>query len=99
DRRLAEAFRRRISVGIKEGPTGRASAAGPEAGARHFVAIGLAGDGIGQIGDAAGMKRRGAARKSGDGKIEAAPEEVDRADLAEKARPEQSKDAIGRKQC
>src|SRR5690606_34593251 len=42
-------------------------------------------DGIGQVGNAAGMERRAPAGKAGHGKIEAAPEEMHRARLAEEA--------------
>jgi hypothetical protein len=49
------------------------------------MAIGFARHIVGQAGDAAGMARRAAAREARHCQIEAAPEEMHRAGLAEKA--------------
>ena len=45
-----------------------------------------------------GWSGAGAAGEAGDGEIEAAPEEMDRADLAEEAGAEQAEDAVGGEQ-
>ncbi len=83
---VAEAFGLGIGVRVEQGLGARrgAGAARPEAGAGHFVAIGLAGDTVGQAGNAAGMLGRLMAGEAGDGEVEAAPEEMDRAGLAAK---------------
>ena len=56
------------------------------------MAIGFAGDAVGKAGDAAGMLRRLPPGEAGNGKVKAAPEEMDRAGLAEEARPEALED-------
>src|SRR5688572_28912890 len=99
DRGLGEARRRGISVGIEKRFGLGTGAAGPEAGARNLVAVGLAGHRIGQMRDAAGMPWRRPARETGHREVEAAPEEMDRAHLADEARAEQAKDAVGREQA
>src|SRR5262249_9586250 len=68
--------------------------AGPEAGAAYLVRIGLAGDRVRQMRDAARMARRGSTREAGHREIEASPEEMHRARLAEKAGAELLEDAI-----
>ena len=83
-----------IGVGIERGIIDRA-AARPEAGAADFVRIGLAGDRVGQMRHAAGMARRAAAGKARHREIEAAPEEMHRARLAEKAGAELLEHAVG----
>ncbi len=60
----------------------------PEARARLLLAIGFARDPVGQPRNTARMLRRRPAREARDGKIEAAPPEVDRARLAREARAE-----------
>ena len=80
-RAIAEAGRLRIGIAVED-RLGRGDAARPEARARHFMAIGFAGDAVGQAGNSAGMRRRRAARKAGHREVEAAPEEMDRAGLA-----------------
>ena len=57
--------------------------------------IGFARDRVGQSGHAAGMERRRPSGKAGDREVEAAPEEMDRARLAEEAAAEELEDAIG----
>ena len=73
-------------------------AAGPEARAAHLVAVRLAHDGIAEARHAAGMRRRGATREARHRKIEAAPEEMHRAGLAEEAAAEALEDAVGLEQ-
>src|SRR5438309_10090606 len=82
DRRVLESggFGRRVR---EERRTGEAAAPGPEAAAAHLMGVPFAGNDIGALED-----RRAAARKAGPGQIEASPEEVDRARLANEARPE-----------
>ena len=57
--------------------------------------IGLARDCVGQVRHAAGVGRGAAAGETGDGKVEAAPEEVGRAGLAEEAGAEQLQHPVG----
>src|SRR3546814_17827313 len=70
------------------------TAAGPKARAAHFVGVGLAGDFIRKVGYAARMQRRTPARAARHRQIEAAPEEVDGAHLADVARTELMETAI-----
>jgi hypothetical protein len=65
------------------------AAAGPKADAADLVGIGFAGDGIG-----AGAFRGGATGKTGDGMVEATPEKVHGAGLAEEAGAELLENAI-----
>ena len=60
--------------------------------------IGLLRHGIGKVRHAAGMQRRGPARKACHGEIEAAPEKMYRAALADKGGPEGFEYAVGLKQ-
>src|SRR5690242_1723887 len=87
------AGRRGIGISVESGLR-IGVAAGPEADARLLVAIRLAGHGIGQAGKAAGMARRRAAGKTRRSEIEAAPEKVDRARLAEEASAECAEHAL-----
>ncbi len=59
----------------------RPGRAGPEAGARHLVRIGLARHGVGQMRHAAGVARRPSAGKARHRQIERAPEKMHRARL------------------
>src|SRR5207244_5713907 len=68
----------------------------PEPAAAHLVRIGIASHPIGNIGDAAWMRRGGASRKPCDREIEAAPEEVNGTDLAVKARAKAPEHIRGR---
>src|SRR3546814_7682624 len=70
------------------------TAAGPKARAAHFVGVGLAGDFIRKVGYAARMQRRTPAREARHRQIEAAPEEVYGAHLADVARTELLEHAI-----
>src|SRR5271166_2275360 len=82
DRLLGKAWRFRRSVGIKR-RTFDVASAGPEACTADLVRIGFARDGFG-----AGALR---SRPSGEARhreIEASPEKMHRADLADEARPE-----------
>src|SRR5207253_10634960 len=74
----------------------RRCAARPEPAAAHLVRIGIASHPIGNIGDAAWMRRGGASRKPCDREIEAAPEEVNGTDLAVKARAKAPEHIRGR---
>src|SRR5207253_5636157 len=60
---------------------------GPETAAADLVRVSFARDGVGYV-RSAWMGRRGAAGKAGDRHIEAAPEKMHGARLAEKARAE-----------
>lgn len=82
---IARGFR--VGVGIECGIIDRA-AARPEAGAADLVRIGLVRHRVGQMRHAAGMLRCPAAGEARHRKIKAAPEEMHRARLAEKAGPE-----------
>ena len=93
DRPVAKARRFGIGVGI-EGRARKGLVSRPESGAAHFVRIGFARDGVGQSGHAARMGRRGPSGEPGHREIEAAPEEMDRARLADKAAAEELEDAI-----
>src|SRR5262249_45092454 len=85
--RVSEALRLRIGVGVEDGLP-EAGVPGPEAGAADLVRVRLARDPVRHVGNAARMRRRGAAGEAGHGEIEAAPEEVHRAALANEAGPE-----------
>ena len=73
-------------------------AAGPETGAAHFVRICLAGYVIGQVRDAAWMSWCRSPGESGHREIEAAPEKMNGARLAEERSLELLQRAIGREQ-
>src|SRR6185437_8334773 len=59
------------------------------------MGIGLAGDAVRQSRNAAGMRRRGPPRKTRHRKIEAAPEEMRWAGLAQKSGAEQFEQPVG----
>src|SRR5207237_7701685 len=82
--RGAKARRLRIGIGIERGIID-CTGTRPEAGAAYFVRISLKGDRIGQVRHAAGMAGRATAGKPRHREIEAAPEEMHRARLAEEA--------------
>src|SRR5436305_11300510 len=82
---IRETIGRRIGVGIEE-CRGNLVVARPGTETAHFLRIGLAGDRVGQMGDAARMWRRGPAGKARYREIEAAPEKMDRAALAAETR-------------
>src|SRR4029077_2826071 len=92
DFRLAEAGGLRIGVAI-EGGLSEAAIARPEAAAADLVRIRLA---VGGVRDhrIAGRRRRWAAGEARHGEIEAAPKEMHRAGLAEKARPKRREHLI-----
>src|SRR5213595_3953100 len=83
--RIGETIGRWIGVGIEE-RRGNLVVARPETETAHFLRIGLAGDRVGQMGDAAGMRRRRPAGKARYREIEAAPEKMHRAALAAETR-------------
>jgi hypothetical protein len=72
--RLGEAGRRGIGVGIEERPARSAGAAGPEAGAGDFVAIGFAGDLVREVRNATGWRRAGQPGERADGRALSANE-------------------------
>src|SRR5438874_6909597 len=82
---IRETIGRRIGVGIEE-CRGNLVVARPQTKTAHFLRIGLAGDRVGQMGDAAGMRRRRPAGKARYREIEAAPEKMHRAALAAETR-------------
>src|SRR6202042_2005200 len=90
---VAEASRFGIGVGI-EGRTRKGFVSGPKARAAHLVRISFARDVIGQSGHAARMGRGGSSREPRHREIEAAPEEMDRARLADKSAAEELEDAV-----
>jgi chromosomal replication initiation ATPase DnaA len=97
DRCDFEARRHWIGIRIERGVVGWPPA-GPESGAAHFVRIRLACDIVGQVRDAARMRRRGPAGKSRHCEIETAPEKVHGARLAEERSLELLERAVGREQ-
>src|SRR6266567_4398912 len=82
---IGETIGRRIGVGIEE-CRGNLVVARPETETAHFLRIGLPGDRVGQMGDAAGMRRRGPAGKARHREIEAAPEKMHRTALTAETR-------------
>src|SRR5262245_42699056 len=82
DAGLTEAVRFGVGIAVED-RLGGGDPARPEAGARFLMAIGFAGDAVGETGDVAGMRRCLAAGKAGDGEVETTPEEMNRAGLAE----------------
>ena len=96
--RRAETLRRRIGVGIERRIVDGPAAARPEAGTRNLVRIGLLGHGIRQMRHTARMARRRTAGKARHRQIEAAPEEMHRTRLAEKAGAEMGEDLAGGEQ-
>src|SRR6478672_7406229 len=96
-RRLAVARRFRVGVDIKRCPP-ISAVTRPEPATAHLVRVGFGHDPTGHVGgDPAGRWCR-AAGKARDREVEAAPEEVDRAYLADKARAEHLQDAVGLRQ-
>ena len=91
---IAEACRFGIGIRVKDSLR-ESVIAGPEPGAAYFVRIGFAHDRIGQSGHAAGMERSPPSGETSYCEIKAAPEEVDRAYLAQKAAAEKLEHAIG----
>src|SRR3954452_17134651 len=91
---VAEARRLRIGVGVERGAR-EGVVAGPKTGARELVRIGLARERVRQPRQAAGTGRRRPPRDPRHREVEAAPEEMHRARLAEKTGAEELEDAIG----
>src|SRR6266403_4960684 len=83
--RLGETIGRRISVGIEE-RRGNLFVARPETETAYLLRISFARDRVGQMGNAARMRRRGPPGKAGYRKIEAAPEKMHRTALAAETR-------------
>src|SRR5205814_10637538 len=81
DLRIGKAGRLRIGIGIKRG-LAKAAIARPKAGAADLVRIGFAIDRIRNI-RVAWRRGRAVAREAGDRAIEAAPEKMHRAHLAD----------------
>src|SRR5690606_33761277 len=90
----AETLWLRIGVGVERGVD--SAAARPESGAADLVRIRLLSDLVRQRRNAARMERRRPSGEAGGRKIEAAPEEVHRAALADEARPELLQHPVGR---
>src|SRR5207247_468011 len=91
---IRETIGRRIGVGIEE-CRGNLVVARPETETAHFLRIGLAGDRVGQMGDAAGMRRCGPAGKTRYREIEAAPEKMHRTALTAETRTKFLENSIG----
>src|SRR5437762_6563129 len=83
--RICETIRRWIGIRIEE-RRGNLVVARPKTETAHFLRIGFARDRVGQMGDAAGMRRRRPAGKARYCEIEATPEKMDRAALAAETR-------------
>src|SRR4029077_7359604 len=83
--RIGETIGRRIGVGIEE-RCGNLVVARPETETADFRSIGFACDRVRQMGNAAGMRRRGPAGKARYREIEATPEKMHRAALAAETR-------------
>src|ERR1700733_8475698 len=88
DRCGLETFGRRSGITIKPG-LAEASVAGPEAGADHFMRVGLAGDFVRSL-----ARRGGSSGKARDRQVKATPEEMNRADLAHKPGGKLLKDSV-----
>ena len=88
---VGEAVRVRIGIGVEESlrPT-----TGPEPAAADLVGVGLAGDVVRQVRHAAGMLRGPSPREAGHRQVEATPEEVHRAALADEAGAEGREDPV-----
>src|SRR5438046_2153313 len=92
--RIGETIGRWIDVGIEE-HRGNLVVARPETETAHFLRIGLAGDRVGQMGDPAGMRRRGPAGKARYREIKAAPEKMHRTAFAAETRTKFLENPIG----
>src|SRR6516162_9445657 len=92
-RSVAEACRFGIGIGI-EGGLWKSLIAWPEPGAADLVRIGFARDRVGQAGHTPGMARCRPPGEAGHREVEAAPKEMDRARLAQKAGAKALEDAI-----
>src|ERR1700722_17724580 len=92
--RLRKSFWRRVGVAVI---TGRrdSPASRPKARARNFLTVGVSRDSIRHMGCSAGVRGRPAARKTRDGKIEAAPEEVNGAAFPHKSRAKNMENTLG----
>src|SRR4029077_5819371 len=95
-RRRSEARRGWRGVGIESRVVDTLTT-GPEAGARTFVRVGIELDRRRHVGHGTARRerRRLAPRETGHGEIEAAPEEMDRAALADEARAEPAENTCG----
>src|SRR6266480_247864 len=83
--RIGETIRRWIGIRIEE-RRGNLVVARPKTETAHFLRIGFARDRVGQMGNAAGMRRRGPPGKAGYREIEAAPKKMHRTALAAETR-------------
>ena len=100
-----EAGGRRGRVRVERGLRHRVSA-GPPPRADAFMRVRLPGHPVGEVRYPTGVRRRGAAREPGTGKVEASPPEVNGTALAEEAAPklvqhpvsldQQSPESLGR---
>ena len=90
---LGEAIGRGVRVGVEDGRGGD-GAAGPEARAGDLLGVGLPGDPIRQVGDPARVRGGRPSGEAGHREVEAAPEEMNGAVLADEPRPEALEDAV-----
>src|SRR5262249_14297545 len=86
-----------VGVGIEDAAR-EGVVARPEAGAAHLVRVRFAGHRIRQPRYATGVRRRRASREARDGQVEAAPEEMHRAHLAEETAAKVRDDDVGLQQ-
>src|SRR5262245_35785419 len=93
DLRPSEALRRWIRIRVERGVLDSA-APGPESRGRDLVAVGLARHRVGEARNASWVPGGRSPGESGHREVEAPPEEVDRARLAQEGRPELLEDAV-----
>ncbi len=93
-----ETSRLRIGIGVEGRALVAAGSSRPEAGAPHFVRIGLARHPVGEVRHAARMFRRPAAREPRHREVEAPPEEMRRTRLSEKSAAEPLQRHVGNEQ-
>src|SRR5439155_20928508 len=89
----AETGRLRVRVGVIDRHRDRAPSR-PESAAAHLVRVGLARDPVGEVRDTAGVARRRTPREACHGEVEAAPEEMDGAALADETGTERLQHAV-----
>src|SRR5246127_1113278 len=92
DLRVGKALGGRIGVEIEGRKVGPATA-GPEAGGRNLITIGLARYVVGQTRNAARVKRGRTPGEAGHGKIKTAPEEMHGTDFSDEGRTKPREDA------
>src|SRR5687768_1572248 len=85
--------RLRVGIGIKSS-LAKAAVARPKTAAADFMGIGLLHDPCRDVRRLALQRRSGAAGKTGDGQVEAPPEEVHRTGLADEPRAKVFQEAV-----